>query len=144
MDFISKTYTTQEIDDLVSDLRVAKDLKDEAAEKLKEASEVYEYLQGKILEAMQEVGKTSWKLKGVGNISVSERLFPKMNKDPESVAQFMDWLKSKGEDFYLSHVSVHSQTLARIVKDEVEEKGEVNIPGVDSSFRKKILSMRKG
>jgi len=142
-DFMEVTYTTEQIDKMLIELKALKEKKDEISDMLKEVNFTFESVQSKLIEAMQECGKTRWEVKGLAKISISERLFPKLDKNPEQMKKFLDWCMAKGEDFYFTHISMHSQTLARVVKEEFEEKGEAVIPGVDASFRKKILSMRK-
>jgi hypothetical protein len=142
--FIDSEYTVREIDELIINLISLKKQKEEAQDALKEISLKFEEVQAKTIEAMQSQLKTKWEIKDLAKISVSERIFPKLDKNPESVKKFFDWCMSKGEDFYYSTLGINAMTLARVVKDEMEANGEVNIPSVDSSFKRKILSIRKG
>jgi hypothetical protein len=142
--FLSPDTTISEVDRLVKDLKALKDEKEELEMSLKGLNISIESLQERITQEMLAHGKTSWHIPGLAKIGISERAFPKLSKDPNDVRAFLEWCKAKGDDFYFTHVSMHSQTLARVVKEETEQNGEANIPGVDSSFKKKILSFRKG
>lgn len=142
MDFISKTYTVEEIDTLAAKIKHLKDAKEEISQELKEIQKALDVQTGKFVEAMEEVGKTSWKT-DLGLFTVKETAYPKLQKDHASVEAFMDWMQAKGKDYYLSHVTVHVQTLKRIYKEELAQDPELVIPGVDAGFTKKSLSVRK-
>lgn len=143
MDFIKSTYTTEEIDDLAKEVAVLKVKKKKTNEELSNIEQKLAEKTDMLIEALQETGKSKWSIPGF-NLSVAEKVFPKMEKDHESVASLMHWLASKGKDFYLSHVSVNAQTLRRLLKEEREVNPEAEIPGVNSEYKKKSIQMRKG
>lgn len=142
--FSNKTYTTKEIDALAAEIKRLKEEKKVLEDSAKNVGKKLEDVIVKFTEAMEEIGKKTWKLEGVGSFTVKEQAYPKLNKDHESVKAFMNWMEEKGEDFYLSHVGINHNTLKRMYREEKEANPEVKIPGLDESYTKKSLSVTKG
>lgn len=143
MEFIDKEYTVTEVDELAAAyIKLREEKKDIAAELHKIDNSISE-IETKIIEAMKENLKSNWDAHGYKLILKKEK-YPKMDKDPESVKRFAQYLEKRGgEEALWSYMSVNHNTLRSLCKQILEENPEEVIPSVDLSFERETLNMRK-
>ena len=139
-----ETYTVADIDAQALVVRKLKDLVAEHKDLHASSSAHLEEEKYKLMEMLEETGKTSWKVSGVGNFSVSEKVYPKLTKDPREKEEFLNWLSGKGKEMFLTYATVNHQSLGPLVREELDVNPDATIPGVDTTFKKKTLSIRKG
>lgn len=144
MDFFKESTSVEEMDEL---FKRYIDTRNEIAnieDSLKGYKEELNELQEKIFEAMESNLKTNWSVGGF-NFTVSEREYAKLEKDPEKFKELESYLKEVGgDDLYYTYATVNHQSLQSLVKFIREERPEdESIPCIDTSFKKKSLSMRK-
>jgi hypothetical protein len=112
----------------------------------KEECTELEKLKTKIMAYMDQYGKEKHSVTGLGTLSVQEKFYASMPKDPEKKAKFFEFLKARG--LFEGMLSVHAATMNTFVAREIEaakESGnfDFQIPGVDDFGNYKILSIRK-
>ena len=136
--------TVEDLDNQAELVKIRQDVYKAASTAKSEAHAELEIEKYKLMDMLEETGKTSWKTEGIGSFSVSESVSPKLTSDPMEKEQFFEWLSAKGKDFYVTHVGVNSNTLKSMVKNELEMNPDIEIPGVDITNKRKTLSIRKG
>ena len=146
-DFIDKVYTVQEVDQMSKDFIELKLAKKKLLEGIGEIDDALGPMEMKLIEAMKENLKTNWQAHGHQLILKKER-YPKLSKDPQEVKAFADYLLLEGgEDGLWSYMSVNHNTLKSYVKQKMEGfEGDLDtfkLPGVDLSFERESLNMRK-
>ena len=145
-----ETITTDELDEIVSGMALAK----AEYESAKQGSDIlykqYQELRAKCIATLQQAGKSKYFVDGVGTISVTEKLKIQTIKNPEDKEQFFDWLKSKyGNEGYLTYATVNYQSLNSLYNSEFENAkldgtaDNFQIPGVGNPEHEYGLSFRK-
>lgn len=143
MDFIDKEYTVTEIDEMAGKYVGLKTAKKELEDSVKKIEMQIQEIESKLIEAMKENLKSNWDAHGYKLILKKEK-YPKMDKDPESVKKFAEYLDGRGgEEAVWSYMSVNHNTLRSLCKQILEENPNEVIPSVDLSFERESLNMRK-
>lgn len=118
-----------------------------ASELFKEA----ERLEGKLIEALEQAGKSKYHVEGVGTFYFSDKLVVTTPKTiPDKKALFDYVLQNHGEDFFLSTASINHQTLQKLYNTDFETFKETNpelaaefhIPGLQPPTSKRSLGLR--
>lgn len=136
------SITVKELDGMVEECFKLKNDYQEASKVKAEAHGKMEMKQQEVIDALQELGKTSYKApKGTFSYKVIENF--RTPKDNESRAKFFSYLKEKG--VYDELITVNSATLNSWAKEEIATYDglDMQIPGLvkcDPVFR---ASMRK-
>lgn len=110
-----------------------------------------EVLEGKLVEAMEQAGKSKYYVEGVGTVYFSDKLVvptPKTNEDKKKV---FTWLREKqGDTVFFATVSINHQTLQKLYNTALEEAvnaGEdaslFHIPGLQTPTSMRSLNFRK-
>ena len=101
----------------------------------------------KVLELLETAKKTKYYVDGIGTVSTVEKLSVSTPKGLEDKKKLLEWLQSKGEDFYLTYATVNHQSLNglyTLMMDQAALEGEtVTIPGVDLPTSMKDIRFRK-
>ena len=136
-----------EMEALMELLAEAKSQLEELADVEKKIQENRKKLENQILKKLKEVGNTSYVSK-FGRASIKTTLSYKIPKDLEAKEQLFEYIKSKGDDVYMSLLSVNSQTLNAWAKQETQNAIEsgvfpFSIPGLDEPISYETISFRK-
>jgi hypothetical protein len=94
----------------------------------------YVQLEEAIMQDLERLGKKSYKVEGLGTISVAEKLTVTTPKTVEDKMGLMDYILNKyGRDVMLSKFSVNYQTLQAFYTEEYElseHKATFKLPGI--------------
>ena len=115
-----------------------------------EANAAAEAHDGKILKILQAAKKDSYKVDGVGTISITHRSSVATPKTIEDKVSFYDYLKkTSGAEVMYSFMSPNSQSLNSWYKEKLEKAKKddtiatFKIPGLAGTVASEILSFRK-
>ncbi len=139
--------TLEEMEKLVEGLALAKIALEELAQQEKKIQEARRDLEHQIMTKLKEVGNTSYVSK-FGRASIKTSLSYRTPKDAQAKKALFDYIKAKGEDVYMSLLSVNSQTLNAWAKQELANAIEAgtfpfSIPGLDEPIPYETISFRK-
>jgi hypothetical protein len=143
----SVNTSLSEMEALLERLSIAKESLESLAAQEKEIQAVRRSLENKIMSKLKEVGNTSY-ISKFGRASIKTSLSYKTPKDAQAKQQLFDYIKAKGDDVYLSLLSVNSNTLNAWAKDELRHAIEIgtfpfSIPGLDEPIPYETISFRK-
>ena len=102
-------------------------------------------MQAKVQSVLEATGRLNHECPGVGKISMVTKYQVSYPKDPESAAQFRQYLVDNGME---SMLTMNHQTLNGFFKSKLDELGEGAdptkvLPGVGAPEQRVTLSMRK-
>ena len=142
-----ENVSLSEMESLVQKLAQVKKTLEEISEQEKKAQEVRRELEGRILSHLKTNGTTGY-LSSVGRVDIRTSLSYKTPKEFDAKKKLFDYIKAKGEDVYLSLLSVNSQTLNAWAKAETKAAAEANIfpfeiPGLEEPISYETISFRK-
>lgn len=143
---MSSTSLT-EMEELVGLLAQSKSELEKLSDTEKELQKVRRDIEGKIMAKLKEIGNTGY-LASVGRVDIRTSLSYKTPKDFDAKKQLFDYIKAKGDDVYMSLLSVNSQTLNAWAKAETKAAAEANIfpfeiPGLEEPISYETISFRK-
>lgn len=136
------------MDDAIKNIRALEALYKAA----KEISDMhYEQLnsaKAKVIEMLEQAGKTVYVAEGVGRVKVSYEMSVQTPKTPEEKTAFFKWLASNmGQDVADAYLSVNSQSLNSLYNELTEQyarRGEVlTIDGIGAPISRTKLSLTK-
>jgi hypothetical protein len=136
-------HSIEELDALGVEL---KKLHDEYKERKKLSDEAwrhYDDAKYKLLEAMREADKDSWRIKNLGNYIKIEKLKVRVPQDLSKKKEMLKWLKGLGPEEYVSAVTVNYNTLNAIYNEEVSKDANFRMPGVGEAVIDTSLTFRK-
>lgn len=145
-----KIISTEQLDDLIREMKRLDDEKDKAKQAHSEASEKYEAARDAVLSALKACGKSKYYVDGLGTAFIASRLSFQTPKEIEQKDAFFNWIASTfGDDTLKGMVTVNSQTLNAFCKREFEaalERGEADfkIPGINEPTAQETVNFRKG
>lgn len=91
-----------------------------------------EELEGKLVEALNQAGKSKYHVEGIGTFSFQNKMSVKVPKTLEEKKQLFEYIRTThGEVFYLDKISVNSQTLNKLYNEDLATAKE---RGVDPSL----------
>jgi subtilase family serine protease len=136
-----------EMESLVEHLALAKQQLEALADEEKKIQAIRRDLENQIMTKLKEVGNTSYVSK-YGRASIKTSLSYRTPKDLDAKQQLFEYIKAKGQDVYLSLLSVNSQTLNAWAKQETQRAVEAgtfpfSIPGLDEPISYETISFRK-
>jgi hypothetical protein len=136
-----------EMEQLIECLAQTKEALEHLSEQEKKIQETRRNIENKIMSKLKEVGNTSY-ISKFGRASIKTSLSYKTPKDAEAKKQLFDYIKAKGDDIYMSLLSVNSQTLNAWAKQELANAIEAgtfpfSIPGLDEPIPFETISFRK-
>lgn len=141
--FTDKTYTVEEIDQMVKEFIELKNETKNFEDKVKALKSDMAEAQENIIKALEENTKDNWTVPGF-KLSLKTEKYPKLEKDLEKFQELEKYLKEVGgDDLYYSYATINHQSLRSLVKYLQEVRPEDTIPAVDLSFERKSLSLRK-
>lgn len=103
-------------------------------------------VEAKILATLEAQELTSFKSKH-GTVVRSSRFSVRVPADTDAKVEFFKWLNTKGRDIYWKYVTVNSNSLNSLYKQEMEvakEEGNIDfkIPGIGAPTYSPVLSRR--
>lgn len=140
--------TTKHLDERITFLDQAKSAYEEAKKLSDEAHRVYDAARSEVMALMEQAGKKSYKVDGVGSVSLRHDLKVKYPATLDDRSKFLEWLRSKGDEFFNTTVSVNYQTLNSLYNSEFQAaveagQGMFEIPGISQPTSEPILSFRR-
>ena len=144
----NRSITTEELDHVVAKLQGAKLLYEEAKEQSDKMFAQYDSIREQLVNMLVSCNKKSYKVDGIGTVTVKEQAKVQTPKLPEEKAEFFKWLKEElGADGFLTYATVNHNSLNSLYNlksEEYAERGEnFTMPGVGAPTTEKILSFRK-
>lgn len=139
--------TVEEFDKLVLSLFEKRKEYEEKKRISAEAGEEVDRLQGQVVMALKELGRSSYK-SDAGTVSITERWRVNLPSNEEDKKAFFNYLKEKG--LLWQYATVNSNSLNSLFLTEWEiakEEGrgmEFKVPGIGEPKLFESLSMRKG
>jgi len=116
--------SVQQMDAAVSLLRQYKTSYDSAKQESNDRYADYQNQQKLIASLLESAGKTEYICEGVGKIKISEQLSVTTPKSPEEKEAFFNWIKTNmGDEAYYAYMTVNSQSLNRLYREQTEEYG---------------------
>lgn len=135
--------TLEQLDQLISDLRWARDEYDAKKAQATEAYKALELIETKVINTLNANKKTKYELEGVASVSLS---FKESYTTPKTIEQknaLFNYIKGKyGPDALMGMVSINSQTLNAWAGRE-SEAGVMSIPGLEAPTATETLSVRR-
>ena len=137
-----------QINELVKKLEEAKKDYDAKKAESSNAEKYYKGLRMDVLSILKAAGQSKFHAEGIGTVSITNKLSVTVPKTHEEKKQMLEYLKSLGEDTFLTYATVNSMSLNsfyRMQTDEAAKKGETfTMPGVDAPTLMENISFRKG
>ena len=141
------TITVADVDNAINVLAQLKSEYEERKDAASLAYANYEKQQSNVLELLTKIGKTSFKLEGVGTVTKKSSLVVTTPKTNEDKAALFKWLKENlGADGFLAYASVNSQSLNSLYNnmfEESQDKVNFKIDGVGEPTVRETLSFRR-
>lgn len=139
-----ETLTVEAMDQMIQELRHAKESYEELQAKADEVKEVYTKQRSKIIDALTTLKRRDYSVDGAGHVYISQKEVyntPKTNQDKTAL---FNYIKEKyGPDALMSLVSINSQTLTSWANKETETGEVMSIPGLDQPTMVETLNFRK-
>jgi hypothetical protein len=134
--------------------RLGKEIAEQSAkvgcmeEHLKGEKGKLEKMKAQMIAYLSHFGKKSYPIPGAGTFTRVEKLSFQVPKEEEAKKEFLKWLRSKGDGFYISTVTVNHNTLNAIANEAFEQAAaegrSFSIPGLGDPKKYEMLSIRKG
>jgi hypothetical protein len=139
--------TTSHLDSLLEKVLAARTDYAEKDRVAKEANHVRKDLEKQFLDALLAVGKTTWKIDGLGTVSVVDNFNVPVAKTIEDKRDLWGYIAAKyGEDVAFDKFGMHSKTLNSFYKAELEiaeDKSLFSLPGIGEPTHEKEFRFRK-
>lgn len=144
----TQTLNMGEMDALV---RKSQELWDVYEAKKKVASEAhaeYEKTEAAVMAALRAAGKKSYKVDGVGTVTIVQKSQVTVPKTIEAKKRFFQYLRTKGEDVLFGMTTVNSQTLNSWFNREMDEATGngllgFSVPGIDAPTSRETMAFKK-
>lgn len=134
--------TLQQLDQLVKELKEARADYDEKAKAKTEANAKCEALENKLMDILQELGRTSYDAEGVAKITRVSKLVYRVPGSLDAKRQLYNYIQSRyGVETLTSMLSINHNTLNSWANKEREDVGI--IPGLETPTSVDYLQMRK-
>lgn len=86
--------------------------------------DVYREAEAFVMQLLEDSGLDTYTVTGVGKVTISRQLSVKTPKTPEEKQAFFAWIRNNlGEDSYYAYMTVNSQTLNSLYKQQSAEYG---------------------
>lgn len=140
--------TIGELDAAIEKVQVAKTDYEAKKKVSNEAHAELEKAKFEALSMLDRAGKSSYKVDGIGTVSIANKLKVKMPVGPEQKAVFFNWLKeNEGVEAFNHYLTVNYNALNALYNmkfEESEAKDEFKIPGISDPESIKEIRFRKG
>lgn len=149
---VGSGVTTEELDTRAKEYQDAYAKYEEAKRVASQLYKEAERLEGKMVEAMEQAGKSKYIVEGIGTFYFVDKLVVTTPKTIEATRALFNYIREKhGEDFFYSTAGVNHQTLQKLYKTDFEEMVEKNpdkaasfsIPGLQPPTNMRSLNLRK-
>jgi hypothetical protein len=145
--------TVEELDSLCSEYKAALEVYQSAKAVSDVAYKEQERLKGKVVEALEQAGKSKYVVEGIGTFYFIDKMSVKIPKDLDQKKAFFKYLHDTyGDTVYWDKVSVHSATLNSFYNAELEQfnekakaglvSGDFHIPGLEAPTAMRSLGLR--
>lgn len=98
----------------------------------------------KVLAMLQATGQSKFFAEGLGTVSQAVKYSVTVPKDIDSKKQMLEWFKDQGDDFFLTYVSVNSQSLNSLINEKCSSDPNFQLPGVGERQQRAELRFRRG
>lgn len=142
------TLNMSEMDALV---RKSEELYTDYEAKKKVASQAfaeYEKVEAMIMQALRDAGKKSYKVDGIGTVTIIQKSQVLVPKSIEAKKKFFQYLRAKGEETLFGMVTVNSNTLNSWFNRELDEASAqgvlgFSVPGIDGPTMRETMMFKK-
>lgn len=138
-----ESVSLEQMDQLVTDYRKARDAYDAAKKVSSELSAKADVAEERLVAALKASRRSKYEVDGVGLVFIKE---VEQYTTPKTVAQknaLFNYIKTKhGPDALMGMVSINSQTLNSWANREAEE-GVMEIPGLEAPTIRESLNLRR-
>jgi len=118
----SPELNLKDMDDLIKEMREARELYDEKKKASTDAYKDYAALETKVMLALEAAGKKSYKVDGLGTFTIVEKRVVTTAKTIEAKRKLYDWIQDKyGEEYLISILGVNHNTLNSFYNREYNE-----------------------
>lgn len=138
--------TIEELDSCVKDLVSFRKIYEEAKHESDSKHQIFEEQKQRVIEMLAEAGKTSYRVDGIANITLSVKKKVKTPKDLESKKAFFEWLEAtQGIDSLLTYQTINYNSLNSLYNSALEASGKdsIDVPGLEQPENEAVLSIRK-
>lgn len=141
--------TTQMLDQIVITMHAAREMYETAKAESTRLYNEYAELEGKVIEALHQAGKTKYVVEGLGTVSLISKFVVPTPKTIEQKKAFFDYLRNThGETVFWDKVGVNHMTLQTIYNSDMNEALEggnaaFKIPGLDDPTAMQSLRLTK-
>jgi len=133
--------STALLDEKVKALQEHREDADKKKAVYSEANKKADALETELIDLLQACKKSSYKVDGIGTVTVYDKFSVKVPADGESKDQFFSFIEGKyGKDGLDKYRSVNSAALNSLFNQLVEEEGITDLPGVGLPSARTILS----
>ncbi len=147
----TKSLNLAEMDALVKQSKEAWEKYDAKKAEASELNADAEAIDAKIMQALKDAGKKKYHVQGIGTIMRIEKLTVKVPAGIDQKREFFAFLKKKGEEFYLSTLTVNSNTLNSWYNREADiasanrkaDSPAFSVPGIDQPTVRESLRLMK-
>lgn len=150
------SITVDQLEALIKDYHEKRAKKDELSALKTEAEKVCAEAQNKVIEAMEQLGKSKAFVEGIGTVYFSDKFVVPTPKTVADKTKLFNWMKEKyGGTFLMDKTSINHQTLQTFYSsafqdylNECAEKGiepdaTFIIPGLEAPTNLRTLNFRK-
>jgi hypothetical protein len=134
-----------QLEELAAKIRDEELLEDQMKAAYKEQSDKATVMRMEMLRILKDAGKTKYS-SNVGTFSIAQKTSVKVPKEWNAKEKLFSWLKAKGDEFYWTYVTVNSQSLNSLYREEfakAEDKASFSIDGVEEPIVMEELRFRK-
>lgn len=143
-----RVVTTEELDTLVSQLKLARDAYDLASTLSSEKHGIVKELEGKLIDLLQAANKNSYEVDGVARVTVVTKSQVTTPKTIEQKEKLFAWVEKRfGREALLAYQSINYQSLNSLYNQEMNEAVSKGLPfdgidGLDLPMIVKSLQVR--
>jgi hypothetical protein len=136
--------TLKQLDDLIAQLKQAREEYDEKKKLATEANNKCEALENTLMDILEKLGKTSYTAEGVAKVTRVSKLVFRVPANGEQKKDLFKYISSKyGEDALLGLSTINHQTLNSWANRELAEANVGQIPGLEAPTSVDYLQVRK-
>lgn len=142
-----REVTTQELDEVVRGLKLARDEYDQAKTISNEKSRIVDEYEIKLIDLLSMANKNVYEVDGVARVTIVTKSQVTTPKTIEQKKEFFNWVKSKlGDDALVAYQTVNFQSLNSLYNAEMKaalDRGEdFSVPGLELPSIVRTLMVR--
>lgn len=145
----TKTLDMAEMDRLIHQMQKLWSKYERAKKLASKRLEVYEKVEGAVMQALKDAGKSKYHVDGLGTAYIRQEEIVRVPGSIDAKRKFFKALAARGEDILYSLATVNSQSLNAWYRKEAERARAdgtlgFSVPGIDGSTMRESMAFRKG